>query len=107
MNETPTPPKEYLVIDDTTYSTIHTTKFRARKPYSVKDPRLVLAFIPGIIQNLTVSPGQRMQRGQSMLTLEAMKMKNDVTAPIDGTIKAVLVKVGDMVTKNQLLVEFE
>ncbi|MBN2237483.1 MAG: biotin/lipoyl-binding protein, partial [Bacteroidales bacterium] len=35
-----------------------------------------------------------------------MKMDNVVHSPIDGTIKAILVKQGEMVRKNQILIEF-
>ncbi len=107
MNDTPSSPNEYLVVDDTKYSTLHTTKFRRRSRYTPKDPKKLLAFIPGIIRVISVRPGQKVSRGQSLLILEAMKMKNDVTAPLDGTVRTVNVAVGDMVTKNHLLIEFE
>jgi biotin carboxyl carrier protein len=42
-----------------------------------------------------------------MLILEAMKMKNRIFSPINGKIKTVNVKIGDVVPKNELLVEFE
>jgi biotin carboxyl carrier protein len=68
---------------------------------------MMLAYIPGIIRKIHVTPGQKVKWGDQVLILEAMKMKNDVTAPLDGTIKSVHVKVGTMVAKNQLLIEFE
>ena len=42
-----------------------------------------------------------------MLVLEAMKMKNDLLSPLEGKVKAIYVNVGQMVTKGQLLLEFE
>jgi biotin carboxyl carrier protein len=38
--------------------------------------------------------------------LEAMKMRNDIISPIDGTIKGVFVKEGEKVTKEKILIEF-
>jgi biotin carboxyl carrier protein len=43
--------------------------------------------------------------GQKLLTMEAMKMENNVLAEKDGTIKAVHVKPGDTVLQNDVLVE--
>ncbi len=96
-----------LVIDDTPYETRYTRKFEQRKPWQPPDPRRVLAFIPGSIIEINVEPGQRVRWGDSLLILEAMKMKNDVTAAQDSVVKAVHVKKGDKVMKNQLLIEFE
>jgi biotin carboxyl carrier protein len=96
-----------LVIDDTSYSTQHTVKFKQRKPYTPPDPNKVLAFIPGIILKIHVKVGQKVKWGESLLILEAMKMKNDLATPRDGVVKAIHVKEGQMVTKHQLLVEFE
>lgn len=96
-----------LVIDDAKYQTLHTTKFLNRKKYTAPDPKKLLAYIPGIIQHIAAGQGQQVGWGESLLILEAMKMKNDVTAPFDAVIKAIHVKVGQMVMKNQLLIEFE
>jgi biotin carboxyl carrier protein len=96
-----------LVIDDARYQTQFTAKFLRRKKYAAPDPKKLHAFIPGIIQKINITTGQKVRWGDSLLILEAMKMKNDVTAPFDTTIKAIHVKTGAMVMKNQLLIEFE
>ena len=102
-------PKEYtkLVIDDTPYETRLTTKFRRRKPWVEVDPKKIYALIPGIITKLNVYEGQRINRGQSLLILEAMKMMNDLTCPLDGRIKTIHIKQSQMVVKGQLLIELE
>ncbi len=96
-----------LIIDDTSYDTRVTPKFRRRKQYVAVDPKKIYAFIPGIITKLNVYEGQKISKGQSMLILEAMKMLNDVTCPVDGRIKAVHIKQSQMVVKGQLLLELE
>lgn len=96
-----------LVIDDTAYITKITPKFVRRKSYVKADPREVRAFIPGIIQEIYVKKGAKVNRGDKLLILEAMKMKNLVTAPVSGTVKSINIQSGKMVTKNELLIELE
>jgi len=96
-----------LVVDGTVYVTTTTPKFERRKPYVPGDPRHVVAFIPGVIQRIHVAPGQAVRWGDGLLVLEAMKMKNDITSPRHGVIKAIHGEVGAMVAKGQLLIEFE
>jgi len=95
-----------LVLDDTTYETTYTRKFAARKPWEAANPNELRAFIPGVIQAVHVTAGKRVRRGDPLLVLEAMKMKNDVTSPRDGVIETVHVRVGEMVAKKQLLITF-
>lgn len=96
-----------LVIDDTSYETNYTAKFLNRTKYAPANPKHLLAYIPGVIQEINVTEGQKVKWGETLMVLEAMKMKNDVTAALDGTIKAILVHQNDKVMKNQLLIEFE
>ncbi|MFI5143691.1 MAG: acetyl-CoA carboxylase biotin carboxyl carrier protein subunit [Thermoanaerobaculales bacterium] len=96
-----------LVVDDTAYPTRYTSKFAGRKVYVPGNTREVAARLPGTIQRIYATRGQRVKRGDPLLVLEAMKMANDVAAPRDGVIKAVRVEVGEMVAKGQVLVEFE
>lgn len=96
-----------IIVDDTAYETKLTLKYLRRKPYNAADPKKVCAFIPGIITKVNVYEAQKVYKGQSLLILEAMKMMNDVTCPIDGRIKSIYVKPSQMVIKGQLLVELE
>jgi biotin carboxyl carrier protein len=96
-----------FILDDTKYATTYTKKFLNRKKYVVDDPKKMLAYIPGIIKKIHIKAGDSVKRGQSLLILEAMKMKNDVCSPMDGVVKAILVSEGTMVAKNQLLLEFK
>ena len=96
-----------LTIDGTAYETRLTKKFARRKPYAPKDPNLMVAFIPGVIREVHVAPGDSVQRGQSLLILEAMKMQNDLAAPRAATVRAVHAVPGDTVYKGQVLIEFE
>ena len=96
-----------LVIDDTSYETKYTDKFLHRTKYTPANPKHLLAYIPGVIQEIHITAGQKVKWGEKLMVLEAMKMRNDVTAALDGTIKAIHVNRNDKVMKNQLLIEFE
>ena len=60
--------------------------------------------IPGKIVTLEVTEGQEVSEGQVILILEAMKMQNEVTAPISGTVASVNCSEGDNVEANMALV---
>jgi biotin carboxyl carrier protein len=96
-----------LIIDDTVYETRLTSKFKKRKTYIKPNAKEVHAFIPGIIRNIDVKPGQKVKEGDQLLILEAMKMKNIVYSHREGKIKEIKIKTGNMVLKDQLLIEFE
>lgn len=63
--------------------------------------------MPGMILELMVEEGQRIEQGDNLLVLEAMKMENTLTAPRDGVIKTLSIEKGDTVEKNQLLLEMD
>ena len=67
----------------------------------------VTAPMPGLIVGLAVEAGQTIKQGDSLLTLEAMKMENVIKSPVDGVVDVVRVSPGDSVEKNQLLISFE
>ena len=92
-------------IDGTDYETHTTRKFRERQPWAPVDRTRITTLIPGLITRILVRPGQRVQRGEGVIELEAMKMKNEVQSPWEGTVKAVLVEEGQNVPKGAVLVE--
>ncbi len=94
-----------LVIDDAVYKTRTNRMHSQRKPYVTPDPGLVTSFMPGNIQELFVAVGQEVEEGTRLCILEAMKMKNVIIAPVKGVVRAINVKIGDMVPKNHVLVE--
>ena len=87
--------------------TAYTKKFANRKPYVPPDPKKLTAFIPGTIIKVFVKDKEKVKKGDSLLSLQAMKMHNIILAPFDGTVKKVYVKAGEVVVKNFLLVEMK
>ena len=77
------------------------------KPASSAGSRTVKSPLPGCILSVAVAEGQAVKRGQVLLTLESMKMANEVLADKDYTVKKVLVQAGQNVMQGDVLVEVE
>ena len=67
----------------------------------------IRAPLPGTIITVLVKPGDKVALGQKLLTMEAMKMENNVLSEKDGVVKLVLVKPGQAVAQSDVLVEIE
>jgi acetyl/propionyl-CoA carboxylase alpha subunit len=68
-------------------------------------PAPLRAPMPGLIVRVHVAPGDRVNAGDPLIAMEAMKMENELRAPAAGTVKAVPVTPGTAVEKGALLVE--
>lgn len=96
-----------LNIDGVKYSTLLTKSFKNRQSFSPYNPKLIKAFIPGSILKLNVRRGRKVEEGDDLLVLEAMKMQNQIKSPIAGKVKKINVKKGQMVSKNFVMIELE
>ena len=67
----------------------------------------VKAPMPGLVLEVSVAPGQAVQKGDTLLILEAMKMENVIKAAGEGVVKAIPAVKGQAVEKGQVLIEFE
>ena len=59
--------------------------------------------LPGSIIKVLVSEGQAVKKGDTLLTLESMKMENTIAAECDGTVKQIAVTAGQNVMQDDLL----
>ncbi|MGH9480758.1 MAG: acetyl-CoA carboxylase biotin carboxyl carrier protein subunit [Terriglobales bacterium] len=87
----------------------------------VRDPRQVMAKrhfeqsgrvrlaapMAGKVVRLLVAPGERVEAGQGVVVLEAMKMQNEVRSPKSGALVTLAVAAGATVATGQLLAEVE
>ncbi len=71
---------------------------------NVNDPKEVGSSLPGAVSKLLVKEGQKVEAGQALAIIEAMKMEVSIAAPMAGTIKAINVKEGASVRSGELLV---
>jgi len=73
----------------------------------LKRSGLVKSFIPGNIVKIFLKEGDKVKEGDLVLIHEAMKMENEMRAPIPGIIKSIGVKEGENILSNHLLFEIE
>jgi acetyl/propionyl-CoA carboxylase alpha subunit len=64
----------------------------------------IRAPMPGKVTQLSVKVGDKVAKGQGLLTLEAMKMEHALASPFDGKVEAVTVELGAQVTEGAVLV---
>lgn len=72
--------------------------------HSVSSGLEIKAGLPGSIFKVLVNAGDRVEKGQAVVIIEAMKMEIEVTAPESGVVSALKVKQGDTIVNGQLLV---
>ena len=70
-------------------------------------PVLVTASLPGLVVAVAVAPGDTVEAGASLLTIEAMKMQNEVRAPRAGRVIEVTVAPGVAVATGAPLLRLE
>jgi biotin carboxyl carrier protein len=81
-------------------------------PAGASSPNLALsgnaqtAPLPGTVIEVFVKPGEKVEAGQVIVIIEAMKMKNSIRSVYSGTISEVLVSAGQSVAHKQPLIKF-
>ena len=96
-----------LQLEDGSYQTRLTRNFLKRKPYAKPNPDIITAVIPGLIDSIAKAVGAKVQQGETLMILEAMKMHNRIKAHRDGCIKSIHVAAGEKVSIGQVLLEIE
>jgi biotin carboxyl carrier protein len=72
-------------------------KTTERGEFDLKSP------MPGLIILISVQEGQKVSKGDRLITLESMKMQNELKSPRDGIIRSLRIKSGDYVEQNEVL----
>ena len=91
-------PREVKVVDRSLAAT-----GPGRRMADESDPTHVPAPMPGLVVAVTVQPGEHVERGDRLLSIEAMKMETGVFAERAGVVEEVLVAAGTQVDTKQLL----
>ncbi len=63
--------------------------------------------MPGLVVQIPVSEGQKIEKGQVLVILESMKMQNELKSPRGGTIHRIRVKQGESVEQRQTLLNVQ
>lgn len=80
------------------------SKKEAKTLSSASDDDSVKSPMPGTILSVNVTKGDKVNKGQVLLVLEAMKMENEIISPKDGVVESVNVNKGENVESGALLV---
>ncbi len=96
-------PRESIVLDKSLQSVAKATRLKG----DPSSPVEACAPMPGMVTEVAVSAGQPVKAGDKLIVLEAMKMLTTVSANADGTVKEILVKKGDQVDSDDLLIRLE
>ncbi|MEI0491974.1 biotin/lipoyl-containing protein [Brachyspira intermedia] len=109
------------VASNKTVSTIVNTPVNTPKPAAAPAPKpaaapatpidenaiSVKATMPGTIVSFSVAVGDKVQEGQVVAILEAMKMENEITAPASGEVKSIHVEKGSSVVEGQVILQIK
>ena len=100
-------PSKKDVISYALYPEVFEGSDSSIKMANAEDKLEIGASIPGTIIKVLVEKGQQVKEGESLLTIEAMKMETNIVASMDGTIDSILVSEGQQVKTGQLLVKLK
>ena len=96
------PSKVKISLDDTTNPTLapqRPKKVGMDLTGNIKNPGIIFAEMQGTIMDTMTKQGKKVKKGDSLFVLEAMKMENVITAPIDGVIKKFNIKMDSLLKK--------
>jgi len=96
-----------LQIDDSTYTTELTDKFKKRKVWAKPNPKVIYSVMPGTVLKLMVKVGDEVKAGQAYVIIESMKMENIYTFFVGGKVKSINVAIGEKIPKGTLLIEID
>jgi propionyl-CoA carboxylase alpha chain len=63
--------------------------------------------MPGMITEICVAEGAQVRKGQELVRMESMKMESGIASPCDGEVESILVKPGQNVETDELLIKFK
>jgi biotin carboxyl carrier protein len=101
--------KSYVFVDGASFSFDKPIgKSRSAGESSVKAMgNKVVSLMPGSLVKLLVSVGDKVEMGQTVAIVEAMKMQNELKSPVGGVVKKINFKQGDQVDAFTPIVELE
>jgi biotin carboxyl carrier protein len=96
-----------LVALDATIYALHRSEPGRKRRAAASAEHQLSAQMPGQVIKVLAVPGVSVQRGDTLVILEAMKMELRVSAPYAGTIRKVMCQTGDVVDRGQVLLELD
>lgn len=81
------------------------SQLKTSAPTTPKGAGFIKSPLPGVILDVHVKEGDKVTPGTRLITLEAMKMENNINADKAGVVKSLKVKKGDSVLEGDILIE--
>lgn len=97
--------KRWVTVNGQTLELTKASATRKNAGHSLHSAGQLASQMPGLVRAINIVEGEHVKKGQTLAIIEAMKMENKLTAPFDGFIKKLMIKVGQTVEKEQALVE--
>jgi geranyl-CoA carboxylase alpha subunit len=97
----------WLALNSESFEVIDTTREAAARHAGAGGDGQLRASMNGRVVAVAVAVGQQVAAGQTVITLEAMKMEHVHAAPVAGTVKALHVSAGDQVAARRVVAEIE
>jgi len=103
--------KRYVSIDGQNYIVKEPAAdaggFEGGEAGAQEDMLLIKAPMPGKVIKINVGENEEIRKNQTLAIVEAMKMENEIKSSIDGVVKKVFVKTGDLVDSEKPLIELD
>lgn len=105
--------KYQILLNGVSYSfTIETPLSYKRRKYLDKNKEAskveyITAPMPGKIVDIIVEENGKVNEGDPIVTLEAMKMQNEIVSHVSGTVQKIVVKIDDSVMKDDVMIEIK
>lgn len=81
------------------------SQLKTSAPSAPKGAGFIKSPLPGVILDIYVKEGDKVTVGQKLITLEAMKMENNINADKEGIVKSIKISKGDSVLEGDTLIE--
>ena len=84
-------------------------RLHALMPYKAPPDlsKFLLSPMPGLLVDVAVQPGQKVQAGEKLAVIEAMKMENILFAAQDGVVGKIVAGKGESLAVDQVILEFQ
>lgn len=73
----------------------------------IEGKQFVCSPMPGTVIKINVAEGEEVEKNQSLVIVEAMKMENEIRSPIKGKVKKINCTAGDLVGADEPIIELE
>ena len=73
----------------------------------IKDAKIIKCPMPGLVVSIDIEEGHKVEDGDKLCTVEAMKMENIIRSETSGIVKKIFCKEGDSLAADEVMIEFE